>query len=289
MKSIFKRKALAFLGGAAVLLAAAVTSGCKTEVNSDSAPETFSVEIMHGEYGTLTAKPAIPASGKIAKDTMITFTATPETGYKVDKWTITGGSFETGTGTDGSTTAKVKITANTKVTVSFKAAMYAIVPFGINGASLDNYLKTTASSTDVNYIKVTELTAADLKGDSSHWKPSALGKILNDNPTKKVALKLEEIPGLTDMSLCFSDCKSLTQAPVIPNGVTNMDDCFSGCKKITAVTLKCNYVAGKFGDAFKECSALSANSIKVPAGQVQTYKDNASDMGAQADWFVADN
>ena len=120
-------------------------------------------------------------------------------------------------------------------------------------------------------------------------KPSALGKILNDNPTKKVALKLEEIPGLTDMSLCFSDCKSLTQAPVIPNGVTNMDDCFSGCKKITAVTLKCNYVAGKFGDAFKECSALSANSIKVPAGQVQTYKDNASDMGAQADWFVADN
>ena len=52
MKSIFKRKALAFLGGAAVLLAAAVTSGCKTEVNSDSAPETFTVEIMHGEYGT---------------------------------------------------------------------------------------------------------------------------------------------------------------------------------------------------------------------------------------------
>lgn len=298
--TIFNKKALTFFGAASVLLAAVFLNSCKTSTGGSSEAEisllpkfavTFSVD---GVNGTLKAKgesvtKTATSPTSVQQGKTVTFTAIPETGYKVDKWTVTGGTFGAETGTDGSTTAKVKITANTKVTVSFKAAMYAIVPFGINGASLDNYLKTTASSTDVNYIKVTELTAADLKGDSSHLKPSTLGKILNDNPTKKVALKLEEIPGLTDMSLCFSDCKSLTQAPVIPNGVTNMDDCFSGCKKITAVTLKCNYVAGEFGDAFKECSALSANSIKVPAGQVQTYKDNASDMGAQADWFVADN
>ena len=90
------------------------------------------------------------------------------------------------------------------------------------------------------------------------------------------------------MSACFYGCRSLTQAPVIPSGVTNMNQCFYGCEKITAVTLKCNYVYGNFNSAFFDCGKLSANSIKVPAGQVQTYKDNAATMGAQKEWFVAE-
>ncbi|MGP1367625.1 MAG: InlB B-repeat-containing protein [Treponema sp.] len=449
----------------------------KAEAITPPSPTEFTVQMEAGEHGTVTANPAIPTSGKVAKDTVITFTANPTSGYKVEKWTITGGTFEAGTGTDGSTTAKVKITANTKVAVSFISSIYAIVPFGTNGAGLDNHLKNTAPHTDgIYYIKVTGLTAADLKGESSS-KPSALGKILKDNPSKKVALKLGEIPGLTDMSCCFArctsltqapeipssvtnmrgcflgcasltqapvipssvtnmhgcfslcanltqapvipssvtdmaycfggcknltqapvipssvtnmrgcfdDCKNLTQAPVIPNGVTNMEGCFgdcesltqapvipssvtnmeqcfectsliqapvipssvtnmrgcfggcknltqapvipssvtdmaycfggcesltqapeipssvanmgycfSGCKKITTVTLKCNYNAAVvygdpvFKDAFKNCEKLIANSIKVPAGQLQTYKDNASIMGTEPDRFVAE-
>ena len=381
--TIFRRKTPAFFGAAAVLLAAVFTIGCKTEISSDPAPETFTVEMKAGEHGTLSANPVIPASGKVAKDTVITFTAAPASDYKVDKWTITGGTFETGTGTEGSTTAKVKITANTKVAVSFISSIYAIVPFGTDGADLDNYLKTAASHTDgIYYIKVTGLTAADLKGDytNSPPAPSALGKILNDNPTKKVALKLSEVSGLTDISACFYNCKSLTQAPVIPSSVTNMQDCFYncksltqapvipssvtnmqgcffncqsltqapvipssvtnmqacfydctsltqapvipsgvtymsscfsgcesltqapvipsnvtnmdvcfyGCEKITAVTLKCNYVDGRFNYAFSDCSSLSAGSIKVPSGQLQTYQDNAGTMGAQKEWFVAE-
>ena len=409
--TIFNKKALAFFGTAAILLAAVFTIGCKTDTGSgDPAPETFTVEMKAGEHGTLSANPVIPAGGKVAKDTVITFTAAPASGYKVEKWTITGGTFESGTGTEGSTTAKVKITANTKVNVSFISSMYAIVPFGANGAGLDNHLKNTAPHTDgIYYIKVTGLTAADLKGDSDSRKPSPLGKILNDNPTKKVALKLSEVSGLTDMSACFVNCKSLTQAPEIPNGVTNMQDCFlfctsltqapvipssvtnmigcfaicesliqapvipssvtnmigcfagcksliqapvipsgvtnmqacfavcesltqapvipsnvtnmyqcffgctsltqapeipskvtnmhscfEGCKNITAVTLKCNYNSEQingfpaFKDAFKDCEKLTAGSIKVPAGQVQTYKDNAGIMGTTADRFVAE-
>ena len=449
-------------------LTAKVTISANTKVNvsfktatiTPPSPTEFTVEMTAGEHGTLSANPVIPASGKVAKDTVITFTAAPASGYKVDKWTITGGAFEAGTGTEGSTTAKVKITANTKVNVSFKTAMYTEVPFGTDGADLDNYLKTAVPDTNgICYIKVTGLTAADLKGQSEFYsyKPSALGKILNDNQTKKVALKLSEVSGLTDMSFCFSNCenltqalaipssvtnmnscfygcKSLTQAPVIPNGVTDMEDCFSdcksltqapvipsgvtnmtycfsgcwnltqapvipsgviymggcfehcesltqapeipssvtnmsscfsgctsltqapvipsgvtymrscflgcrrltqapvipssvtdigfcfsgcwnltqapeipssvtnmnscffGCKKITAITLKCNYNSKKdifdeepsFADAFKYCEKLTAGSIKVPAGQVQTYKDNAYIMGTTADRFVAE-
>ena len=107
-------------------------------------------------------------------------------------------------------------------------------------------------------------------------------------------IQAPEIPsGVTNMDSCFSGCKSLTQAPVIPSSVTNMSYCFSGCKKITTVTLKCNYNAAvvydatAFGGAFSGCEKLTAGSIKVPTGQLQTYKDNAAVMKAQADWFVA--
>ena len=413
-----------------------VSVSFKSETITPPSPTEFTVEMTAGEHGTLTANPVIPAGGKVAEDTEITFTAAPASGYKVEKWTITGGAFEAGTGTEGSTTAKVKITADTKVSVSFKTAMYTEVPFGTDGADLDNYLKTAVPDTNgIYYIKVTGLTAADLKGEPYYpFKPSRLGKILKDNPTKKVALKLSEVSGLTDMSFCFSNCenltqalaipssvtnmnscfygcKSLTQAPEIPNGVTDMEDCFSdcksltqapvipsgviymggcfehcesltqapeipssvtnmsscfsgctsltqapvipsgvtymrscflgcrrltqapvipssvtdigfcfsgcwnltqapeipssvtnmnscffGCKKITAITLKCNYNSKKdifdeepsFADAFKYCEKLTAGSIKVPAGQVQTYKNNADIMGTTADRFVAE-
>ena len=354
--TIFNKKALTFFGAASVLLAAVFLNSCKTSTSGSSEAEmsllpkfavTFSVD---GANGTLKAKAesvtemaTSPISVQQGKT--VTFTAIPETGYKVDKWTVTGGTFGAETGRDGSTTAKVKISVDTKVDVSFISEIYDIVPFGINGAGLDNHLKTAASHTDgIYYIKVTELTAADLKGDyiNSPPAPSALGKILNDNPTKKVALKLSEVSGLTDISACFYgcksltqvpvipssvtnmqgcfiNCKSLTQAPVIPNGVTNMSYCFdhceiltqapvipssvtdmrwcfSGCTKITAVTLKCDYNSKKdifveepsFADAFKYCEKLTANSIKVPAGQLSTYKANAATMGTTEDKFVAE-
>ena len=250
--TIFRRKTPAFFGAAAILLAAVFTIGCKTEISSDPAPETFTVEMKAGEHGTLSANPVIPASGKVAKDTVITFTAAPASGYKVDKWTITGGAFETGTGTEGSLTAKVKISANTKVNVSFKAIAYNTVSF----ADLNTYLKDTASSADINYIKVTRLTAADLKGDEASWKPSPLGKILNDDPTKKVALKLSEVSGLTDMSCCFYHCTSLIQAPVIPSSVTNMNSCFSYCTSLTQAPMIPSNVTNMQG-CFSDCTSLT--------------------------------
>ena len=96
---------------------------CKITVTAKDPTPTaeFTVEMTHGEHGTISANPAIPASGKIAKDTSITFTAKADTGFSVDTWTITGGEILDGTGTEGSLTAKVKITANTKVNVTFKA------------------------------------------------------------------------------------------------------------------------------------------------------------------------
>ena len=242
---------------AAILLAALCTIGCKTEVSD----ETFTVEVTAGEHGTVNAN---PASGKVTQGTVITFTALPETDYKVDTWTITGGSFEEG-GTAGSPTADVTISADTKVNVSFTPATYAQVPFGANGANLDNHLKTAAP--DINgiyYIKVSGLTAADLKGDPYLDKPSALGKILNDNPTKKVVLKFEEIPGLTDMTCCFYGCESLTQAPVIPAGVTDMNSCFYSCGSLTQAPVIPAGVTD-MSRCFHGCTSLTQAPV-IPAG-----------------------
>ena len=113
--------------GTAQITVKTVNSGkiarCKIIVTAqDPTPiAEFTVEMTHGEHGTISANPAIPASGKIAKDTSITFTAKADTGFSVDTWTIAGGEILDGTGTEGSLTAKVKITANTKVNVTFKA------------------------------------------------------------------------------------------------------------------------------------------------------------------------
>ena len=104
------------------------TARCKITVTAKDPTPTaeFTVEMTHGEHGTISASPAIPASGKIAKDTSITFTAKADTGFSVDTWTITGGEILDGTGTEGSLTAKVKITANTKVSVTFKKKLHKV-------------------------------------------------------------------------------------------------------------------------------------------------------------------
>ena len=103
------------------------TANCKIIVTAKDPTPTaeFTVEMTHGEHGTISADPDI-IGGKAAKDSVITFTALPETGYEVDKWSITPDFALIEGGTRLSKTAKVKITTNTTVTVSFKKISYKV-------------------------------------------------------------------------------------------------------------------------------------------------------------------
>ena len=106
---------------------------------------------------------------------------------------------------------------------------------------------------------------------------------------------------VTNMNECFQNCGSLTKAPALPANVTNMQGsfqscgslieapeipataqfisyCFEGCGKIKSVVLKCNYRDGSFSDLFRNCASLEDGGIKVPAGQLQDYKDHANKM-----------
>lgn len=149
------------------------------------------------------------------------------------------------------------------------SSSYIALPLG----KLDNYLKTKASDTDVNYIEVTGLTAADLKGDYNSGtdtiEASPLGKILKADGTKKVALKFGgNISGLTDMSYCFDGCESLVQVQAIPTGVRNMNLCFRGCTNLTQAPIipaSVMYMSG----CFAGCSSLT---------QAPTISESATDM-----------
>ena len=104
------------------------TAECKVTVTAKALPPvpkpkhtvTFSVEGGNGTLKAMVDGIEINSGDKVEKDKTVTFTATANTGYEVDKWTISGSSFESGSGADGSTTAKVKVTANTTVNVTFK-------------------------------------------------------------------------------------------------------------------------------------------------------------------------
>ena len=342
-------------------------------------PVTFSVEGTppNGTLAaTLDGKPF--TGGDVAEGKTVEFMANDDE-YAVGNWTVTPTAALIAGGQPGESTAKVKVTAATTVKVTFSP--YKKVTF----EKLDDYLKTANAASDgIYYIEVTDLAAPNVKGEN--WSdPSPLGMILKSNESKKVALKLGAITGLTDMSWCFyhctslvqapeipnsvtnmndcfsgctsltqapvipgsvtdmrgcfSGCKNLTQAPEIPNSVTNMSDCFqnctsleqapvipdkvtnmsfcfygcknltqapvipdevthmnscfSGCTKLTSVTLKCNYPssaadADAFKDAFGDCHSLTANSIKVPAGQLSAYQGGAGNMRTTADRFVAE-
>ena len=90
---------------------------------------------------------------------------------------------------------------------------------------------------------------------------------------------------VTILGFCFMKCTELKTAPVVPAAVNTMFHCFNGCSKLPSVTLKCNYHAGKFNDAFYKCPALGVGSITVPKGKLSAYTAAASVMGTTEDKF----
>ena len=131
-------------------------------------PTKYTVTLTQTEHGKVTASPEIPEDKQVAKDTEITFTAKADDGYKVDKWTVTPAeALQDGTGADGSETAKVKITADTTVSVSFIKKTYAIT-FSVEGtggtleAKVDG--KEISSGDMVEHGKKVEFTPKEEKG-----------------------------------------------------------------------------------------------------------------------------
>ena len=99
-----------------------VSKPATVSVSFEAMPLKYTVTLNQTEHGKVTASPEIPEDKKMPKDTEITFTAQADAGYKIGKWTVTPAeALQANTGADGSPTAKVKITADTTVSVSFES------------------------------------------------------------------------------------------------------------------------------------------------------------------------
>ena len=123
---------------AVMMLAAMMIVGCKqaqgnsssgeenkkTETpvtpNTPAAAEKYAVTVSAGSNGKVTVAPEVPTDKKVAKGQELTITATANTGYEVDQWTVTPPSALQSGGKAGSNTAVVKISADTTVNVTFK-------------------------------------------------------------------------------------------------------------------------------------------------------------------------
>ena len=177
-----------------------VTKVVTVKVSFEAIPPTkYTVTLNQTQGGTVTALPEIPADKLMPKDTEIIFTATANEGYKIGKWKVTPAeALQAGTGADGSETAKVKITADTTVSVSFTKKTYA-VNFSVAGtggtlkAEGDGITQPATSPITVEHGKEVIFTA---KADDGYkiGKWTVTGSVLegstgaDGSPTAKVKI-----------------------------------------------------------------------------------------------------
>ena len=101
--------------------------------NGEPLPPLHTVMLTPPVHGRITTVPELPNphNNDVPEGTELIFRAFPDAGYAVNKWTVSAGSFLAG-GTDGSTSATLKITEAVTVTVTFKQVQFKI-DFGVDG------------------------------------------------------------------------------------------------------------------------------------------------------------
>ena len=117
--------------------------------NGAPPPTKYRVTLTAPVNGSVTSSPEIPSDNQVPENTEITFTATPAEGCAVDTWTVTpSGALQTG-GSPGSRTAKVKITEDTTITVTFKKLKFKI-DFGVDGTPPHGTLTAKVDGTAIS-------------------------------------------------------------------------------------------------------------------------------------------
>ena len=223
----------------------AVTVKVSFESNSNPpnppTPTKYTVTLTQAEGGKVTASPEIPEDKKVDKDTEITFTAEANEGYKIGKWTVTPAeALQDGTGADGSETAKVKITADTTVKVSFElipvegGAVLILSPdklnIKVNAKTADGSAITVGGCTETTLASNTETTLT-AKGTKVILK----GKITNLYCYQNQLTALN-VQGLTALQELKCGDNQLTELNV--QGLTALQELYCWDNKLTALNVQ---------------------------------------------------
>ena len=212
--------------GAVALITATLAmcfTACKQTVGETPKPKhaiTFSVDSTTPN-GTLKAKSeGIYATEEspitVEEGKTVTFTAKANDGYKIGKWTVAGSELEAGTGADGSETAKVKITADTTVKVSFEAIPKHAITFSVEGdtggtleAKVDG--KEITSGNEVEQGKTVTFTTKTndgyrvkgwtLDGNAVNGTAETYTLTVSQAATVKVSFELVAVEGEAELTL----------------------------------------------------------------------------------------
>lgn len=181
------------------------------------------------ENGTLIATVdgiEIHSGDNVEQEKIVTFTATPDEGYAVDKWTLSHGSFEPGSGTVYNKTAKVKVTEDTEIKVSFTTGMcYSVNGIGFLmkdikavtdktiGLDDENDNKPRTVSLSAYLIGETEVTQ-DLWQTVTGNNPSYLNGDPNDIDKQPASGEVQEKRPVDSVSwyACIAFCNKLSKA-----------------------------------------------------------------------------
>ena len=228
-----KQKAQSALMGVAFMLLFALVC-CKQTGGGGKptpTPTKYTVTLNQVEYGNkVTASPAIPADKKVLKDTVITFTAKAKDGYKIGKWKVTPAeALQAGTGANGSPTAKVKITADTQVSVNFELIpKQAVLTLDPNKLTIDIGAKTA----DGKPIEVEGCNETTLKSDMTNitelhatgtrvvLKGDIIVLDFNGSYNNKQPLTAIDVSGLTHLQKLYCSYNQLTALNV--QGLTSL-------------------------------------------------------------------
>ncbi|ERF60867.1 hypothetical protein HMPREF1325_0131 [Treponema socranskii subsp. socranskii VPI DR56BR1116 = ATCC 35536] len=140
-KALLKKVPIA-AAGVLLFAAALVFTSCSNDSDSAGTPKhavTFSVEGGNGTIKATVGGTEINSGDTVEQGKIVEFTATPDNPatHNVDFWTVSAGAFEEGTGTIGSTSAKLKVAQPVTVTVKFKLTSApptkVNVTFGVSG------------------------------------------------------------------------------------------------------------------------------------------------------------
>ena len=158
-----KKRAAALITAALIVLtlgAALLFTACPNSAGGSGTPPTpkhavtFSVEGGNGTLKATVGGTEINSGDAVEQGTIVEFTATaddPAT-HNVDYWTVSAGTFETGTGASGSPSAKIKVAQPITVTVKFKLTSApptkVNVTFSVSGTG--GTLKAEVDGTEVH-------------------------------------------------------------------------------------------------------------------------------------------
>ena len=201
-------------------------------------PNSFHIALSNGAHGSVQAASALPANGMVAKDTVLTFTATPDAGYEVDTWT--GATKDSA----DKNKATLTVTAHTTVRVTFKEK------------TVDPSLLEIDSDGTLTGVKDKNALVGSLE------IPNTVTKI-GDNAfagcSKLMSVTMPET--VTEIGGdAFRDCSKLTNV-TIGSEVTHIGEgAFAGCTGLTSITIP-DKVTGVNKATFYGCNGLTSVTI----------------------------